>query len=272
MGKSVREIVLASLPGLMRPILELCLRHSIKLDELVEVSKRGLVEIAKRDIEAQGDSASGSRISVLTGVHRKDVSRLDNNQHEVLESRNVSARVVGQWQQDKRFCSKAGKPRVLSAQGKASEFVKLVQSVSVDLNPYTVLYELLRVGAIERTAQGIKLRTRVYLPKGDLPQGFKLLSADLSDMLRAVEENLLDPPVVPNHHIKTEYDNIPQQHAEKIRNWFYHEGSTFHQKARKFLASFDRDFSKQVAKNDGRLRVALGSFSRIEDISEGDSK
>ncbi|MCB0335374.1 MAG: hypothetical protein KDD62_03690, partial [Bdellovibrionales bacterium] len=70
-GKKVERI----LARLLRPALKLCLRHSMKLTELLELIKRELVEIATEQLEHDGEKVSGSRIAVMTGVHRKDVAR-----------------------------------------------------------------------------------------------------------------------------------------------------------------------------------------------------
>ena len=85
-------------------------------------------------------------------------------------------------------------------------------------------------------------------------------------MYRAVEENVIEESEVPNHHIKTEYDNIPEHHRETIRKWFFKSGSAFHQQARRFLSQFDRDATSKKVSGTGTIRVAVGSFSFMEKV------
>lgn len=232
------------------------------------------VEVAREQLQKQGAAASASRISVMTGVHRKDVSRLLEAAPVAKASKNLAARIIGAWRNSKRFCNASGKPRVLSAEGKESEFVSLVQSVSVDLNPYTVLFELERIGAVQRVRSGVRLVSRLYNPRGDSAAGIGLLGSDISDLMAAVEENIerTEPNAVPNLHIKTEYDNIPETAAAEIRSWCLREGSAFHQRVRNFLSQFDRDISSKKLKDGPSIRVAVGAFSRIENVKVGERK
>src|SRR5690606_37677168 len=100
-------------------------------------------------------------------------------------------RIIGQWQQSARFRSKSGKPRVLSMGGARDEFRALVESVTTEVTPGTILFELERIGAVERVRDGLKLTSRVYLARGDLNTGFRMLQSDIDDLIHAVEGNLI---------------------------------------------------------------------------------
>ncbi|MBN8550247.1 MAG: hypothetical protein J0M12_13090 [Deltaproteobacteria bacterium] len=138
--------------------------------------------------------------------------------------------------------------------------------MNVDLNPYTVLFELERIGAVERTRGGVKLVSRLYNPQGDSVAAMGLLASDMSDLMLAVEENVEGGGnvAVPNLHIKTEYDNIPASKISEIREWCLREGSAFHQRVRNYLSQHDRDITAQPSGKDGTVRVAVGAFSRVE--------
>lgn len=262
------------LPLLLRPLVDYCLRHSIAIGEVVESLKGVYVEAARAHLHKEGAAESASRISVMTGVHRKDTARLLQAAPVEKASRNLAARVIGAWRNSKRYCNASGKPRVLSAAGKDSEFASLVRSVNVDLNPYTVLFELERIGAVERARNGVRLATRLYTPRGDRAAGVSLLASDISDLMQSVEENIEQngPHYIPNLHIKTEYDNIPDLHAEEVRAWCLREGSAFHQRVRNYLSQFDRDIAGKKTKDEGTIRVAVGAFSRIETLQQGEKK
>lgn len=162
------------------------------------------------------------------------------------------------------FARDKKKPFVLKLDGMESPFIQLIQSISTELNPYTVLFELERVGVVKRTSHGIKLLKSVYLTK-DKIEGYQFLSEDTDDLIQAVQENLEDQNNNPNLHLKTEYDNIPSTCIPQIKNWLLKEGSLFHKKARNFLSSFDSDAAKTSLKNnksvDKAFRVAVGTFS-----------
>ena len=252
---------------LLRPIVKFCLSHGLKLQDVTESLKVEFIESAKSEAKRQGFPSSVSRLSVMTGVHRPDVQRLFEGRGEEREPKNQIGRIIGQWQHDKRFTTPSGKPKTLAIQGKQSEFVDLVQSVSADLNPYTVLFELERSGLAERSKSGLKLISRLYVPKGNVESGFDLLAKDMEDLVFAVSENIFEKTENPNLHIRTEYDNIPLEYYEPIRKWLLEAGSGIHEKARDFLSKKDRDLNPELKKKSeskSGLRVIFGTFARVE--------
>ena len=60
----------------LRPLLHVMLARGITLPYLAELIKSLLVEVAERDFQLDGKPVTDSRISLLSGVHRKDVNRL----------------------------------------------------------------------------------------------------------------------------------------------------------------------------------------------------
>ena len=265
MTKELLRIVLA-------PIARFCIRRSVKLQELNEVFKELLVDAARGELEKEGQDVTSSRLSVMTGVHRKDIRRLMQDAPKEKGTKDIVSRVIGQWQQSSKFLTKGGKPRTLTVEGNDAEFMELVRSVSVDLNPYTVLFELERSGAVTRTSRGLKLESSFYFPKGDLKDGFALLADDVDDLIRSVEGNLNDPENVPHLHLKTEYDRIPKKHLPKIRDWILEQGSGFQRKVNKFLSQFDADVNPKYKNEDAYIRFALGSFAFSEEIISGSSE
>lgn len=93
-----------------------------------------------------------------------------------------------------KFATKSGKPEERQRQREwESEFAQLVQAVSVDVAPYTVLDQMERTGRCERTPHGVKLCSQLFLtPKGDIEAGYTMLGEDVSDLIAAVEANVFD--------------------------------------------------------------------------------
>lgn len=248
---------------MLRPVIRFCIRRTLSVQDMIESAKIVFIEVAEEELQRKNEKVNVSRLSVLCGLHRRDVMRIYREGRTKDESMAFATRVVGQWLQDKKFCNASGKPRTLSLEGDDSEFRKLVRSISSDVNPGTVLFELERVGAAERVKGGLKLRARAYVPRNNPTEGFKLLAADAEDLMAAVEENVFgeDQEATPNLHAKTEYDNISKAHLPMIREWLYKEGSAFHAKVRNFLAGFDKDMNPKLSQ-EGGARVAVGTFSR----------
>lgn len=266
-----KEVVLSSLLQLARPLIKLCLRHGVKLGELFDVIKRVYVVEAVRHLEREKEAVSTSRITLMTGVHRTDVAQIRSETAFAPRERHTASDVISQWRYDPRFCSKPGAPRTLEFEGKDSEFADLVRSVSHSVSPYTVSFELERLGMISKTKDGkVKLLTRVYVPKGDSAAILQMLAEDVDDLVMAVEENAFTHAEmsIANLHLKTEYHNISNESLPEIKQWCIREGSAFHERARNFLAKFDRDLNPDVSPGTGKNRVAVGSFSLAAEITE----
>lgn len=253
------------LKALLCPIARIALRHGWKIQELLEALKESLIHVAQEELANKNAEVSISRLSIMTGLQRRDVSRIIELRPHSSEKTSTLVKIIGLWQQDPRFSLK-GKPLPLDIEGKESGFNKLVNSVSKDLNPYAALFELERVGLICRDVNSAFLKSEVFEYRKNTDEGLILAAEDLNDLLLAVEDNLYGCKEIPNLHIKTYYDNIPVRFIDEIKEWFLLKGSELHREARDFLSKFDRDLNPKFFKEKGRARVALGSFSCVSII------
>ena len=254
------EIINKCVKVLLRPFVKFCLKYSIKLQDIYELIKYNLVILAKEELVNNKLDANASRITLITGVHRPDITRILSEGIKTNNNDQIT-KIIGQWQSDKRFTTPAGRPKTLEVVGKESEFVELVRTVNKELNPYTILFELERIGAVTKTSKGLKLISKGFDATKDSEAGFTLLANDIDDLINSVENNILNTNNSPNHHIKTEYDRIPNQHADEIKAWIQEKGAEFHKDLRDYLSKFDKDINPKVASNssDCFIRVAVGS-------------
>ena len=264
---SPREICKMSLVLLVRPLVRFALRHSIKLRDLTEHIKYAYVHLAKDELLLLGESVTVSKISAMSGLQRPEVSRLLGADSKVATDADIITRVIGLWQNSKAYKDKAGRTRALTHTGREGEFAKLVASVSTDLNPYTVAFELERAGIAKQTEHGLKLIKEGYESLDNIEEGLSLLAKDSSDLYRAVDENIFDSPSERNLHIKTEFDNIPVSKKDYVRRWFSKKGADFHAEARTFLSTLDRDINpsaEKPSKKEPSMRAMIGTFSFTE--------
>ncbi|MCB0345463.1 MAG: hypothetical protein KDD66_10110 [Bdellovibrionales bacterium] len=267
---------------MLRPIVRHCIRGSSKIQNLIKLLKEVYVEVAVEELVNSGEKVTLSRISVMTGVQRVDAKKIyrdDESLGPVIG--DVASRVIGQWSADKHFLTKDGKPKVLTYEGRDSEFEVLVAKISKNLGPAAVLFELERVGAVQKTRGGLRLevvsqklgRHRAYVSR--------LLGKSVEALMTASYENgLSNQADVPHLHIQTEYDNVFVEDLPKIQEWIKREGRRFHKRARDYISKFDQDINRKVGKPAG-ARVLLGAFGyctpgsaagekEVDDLSESD--
>lgn len=248
---------------LLKPVVRFCLRWSIGIQDWMEASKAVFIEVAQEEMESKGAKVNVSRLSVSTGIRRREVIRIFKMGESREPNFSYASRIIGQWQSDSDFTTSRGKPRVLSYEGDESEFRELVETISTDVHPGTVLFELERIGAVERSARGLKLVLTQYSAEHDLREGYSMLAADVEDLVHSAEQNL-SRNTRPNLHHTTEYDNIPLDELPKISAWVLSEGEKFHEKARKYISKFDQDINPSKTDNADGGRIAVTSFSRVE--------
>lgn len=267
-----RKVKLEVLGLLMRPFIRFCIRHSHSLQDFIRIAKVTYVQLAAEEIEKTGKKINISRLSVMTGLYRRDVARIFVQGEDPTEDRlGVVERVIGQWRHDKRFVSKNGSPRMLTYKGDESEFSQLVYSVSQAIKPGTILFQLDRMGTIEKTKSGVTLLRETAGFGGFPKKGFELLAKDLETIIAAGEENLLveqDEKGISNLHMRTEYDNVFRKDLPRIRAWLITEGKAFHKRAREFISQFDKDINPDQETEIAGQRVIIGTFSLTPKLEE----
>ena len=178
--------------GKLQPVARLCVKRSIKFQDFLAAAKLAFVEAAQTELREERRPETVSRLSLMTGLQRLDISRLNRGETEEQKSKSILSRIIAQWLRDRRFLTGDRKPRALQYEGRESEFASLVHSVSRELNAYTVLFELDRLGLVKKTPRGVKLTESYYVASKDLGEGMRMAGGDISDLLGAVVENSIE--------------------------------------------------------------------------------
>lgn len=258
------------LSKLLQTAVHFCLQHSIPIQSLLEEAKTLMVELAQKELEKSGAKVSDSRLAAATGIHRRDISRLNHGKTKKSVQNSLLTKVAGIWREHKRFKNTDGEPRPLQCEGRDSEFCDMVGLVSRDLNPYSVLLELERLGSVRREDGFAHLTGFSFTPSADRKRGYELLASDIESLFTAVGANVDSPAATKNLHISTEYDNISLEDLPKIKAWILSEGSKFHKHLQRRIAKYDLDVNPHARykkKGGGRLKVTTFSLS----VGEGPS-
>ena len=68
-----RRVLLRACKRILRPLIKAMIAHGITLPAVLSVLKQVYVEVAVDSFRLDGKPITDSRVSMLTGVHRKDV-------------------------------------------------------------------------------------------------------------------------------------------------------------------------------------------------------
>ena len=164
------------------------MRYGISQLEFNELSKKIYLEECYQHFGIPGRKLSASRVSILTGLSRREVVKLTNqfegvSLEEVFkEPVNRASRVVCGWLQDKDFKDKNNKPLVLILTDHKKSFEELVRRYSGNISFGAILDELLRIGAVERVGdKKVKLVAEGYIPQASEIESINVMARSVAD-------------------------------------------------------------------------------------------
>ncbi len=263
----------AAILRLLRPLVRICLRNGLPYGAFADLAKRVYVEVAAAEFGLPGRKQSVSRISVITGLSRKEVSRVRALQAPddaaAVARYNRAARVISGWIRDPDFTEPAGGPARLPFEGEGATFTTLVRRFSGDVPPRAILDELIRVGAAELLDDDtVRLLARAYLPATGEVEKLAILGSDCADLIATIDHNLQAPPEAALLQRKVVYDNLPTEVLAQLRPLVARRSQALLEELDAWLAERDRDTAPEV-EGAGRCRAGLGIYYFEDDLSEG---
>jgi hypothetical protein len=212
----------APLARLLRPLVRLLIRSGVTFPALTELLRELYVNVAEYDFVLPGKEQTDSRVSLLTGIHRKEVRRLRGAGAPVNVVPTVVSRtsqILARWLADPEFTDNSGRPLPLSrtsGDGSAS-FERLVSSVTLDVRPRAILDEWLdRKLVIVDPEDRVVLLEAAYVPAGDNDDRFYYLGRNLHDHIAAAVANVEEssPRFLER---AVHYDGLPEGLAAKLQ-------------------------------------------------------
>ena len=258
----LRQALHNAVVQLLRPLVKVLLRHGLAYDEFAELARRTYVDVAERDFGLQGRKQTASRISVITGLHRKEVARLqalnlqvsqgEAGGAELARTMNRAARVVAGWLTEHPPAGDA--PQALDAE----QFAALVRKHSGDMPPRAVLDELRHAGALTVGDDGrLTLSSHGYVPQQTDVRKIALLGQHAADLLGAIEHNLAQPPEQAWLQQRVFADHIPADRIDAVRAQLRATGVQALAHTRETLVAHD---GGDAAPAPGARRVTLGVY------------
>lgn len=166
MDKHINETLRSSCRALLRPIASVVLKCGMTWREFADLSKSVFVSVASEEFGIRGRPTNISRVSILTGISRKEVKR----QREMLAGparasatkTTDATRLLSGWHQDADYLDDDGNPLALNALGGTPSFHSLFASYGGDTPEQTLLRELLKAGSVVKDDRGRYVARRRY--------------------------------------------------------------------------------------------------------------
>jgi len=241
MDGHVRAALLAAFRHVFQPLVRLALRNGISYAEFCAGLKRVFVETVQEDFQIPGQAMTASRIAILTGLNREDVTyvqeEIERGVGDELIIMGRIGKLIEGWTTDADFTGPYGIPLELKQDDGQGCFPALVKRYAGKMAPGAMLRELKRVGVVQETKdKKIRLLSRSYIAGRFRPEAIDRMGRALGDLAETLEFNL--NPLRPGparferqvytpegvdletlRQFKKEAKELGQDFLEKLDNW-----------------------------------------------------
>jgi hypothetical protein len=199
-GESRAELTLEQSLVVLAPLVRWLLRSGVQYGPVAQALKGVFLSEARRELEDRGSKVTDSALSVLSGVHRKDVRTLGAAATpQTVYHPSPAIMLFTRWLTDVRYREtrvdaegapmqrpRSSLPRV----GNEPSFEALAREVSSDVHPRTLLDELQRLGLIRSDGELVTLATDSFATDPRQTTASQTLALHAADHLAAAVHNL----------------------------------------------------------------------------------
>jgi len=195
------------LDRLFRPLARLAIAKGMRFADMAERLKRAYVDVA---CDLAAPKASVSRLSVMTGLQRRDVARLLADSEQDSEIRpNALSRLVALW-----LARYDGTP--LPHHGPKGSFDAMARSIRKDIHPKSMLNELIAAGTAELDAGIVRLLKSAHLPLKGSEAQIEYLGKNVGDHLAVAVGNVLGD--TPEFELAVHYDGLSVEAVQELES------------------------------------------------------
>jgi hypothetical protein len=230
--------------ALLAPLARLFVTRGERFADIAERLKGHYVQAA---LEVEADKATDSRLSLVTGLSRREVARL-----RAFEARppkpNPLTRLVALWQTHPEYRDTPVLPRT----GPAPSFEALARLVLQDVHPRTLLDTLLKTGTVEEKDGTLRLAKTAFVPASGSDEQVSYLVENVGDHMQAALENVLSDSRPHFERALHMTDLTPDQIDSLARA--YEDGQM------QLLRSLQARAEEMKAQDKGTMRMRIGGF------------
>ena len=193
------ERLIRAVRHVLHPLVRLLLAQGLTYPWLSDMLKGIFVDVADRDFQLAGKRQTDSRVSLLTGVHRKDVRRLRDEDGDrssrMPPAVSLGSQLVARWVTTPRYLDEEGMPiplARLASQGGELSFEALVATVSKDIRARAVLDEWMRLGvALLDADDRVILNSEAFVPARGFDEKVFYFGQNVHDHVSTAVDNVI---------------------------------------------------------------------------------
>lgn len=272
MAIELKNHVLAGCRILLRPIVRLLLKSGITWKEFADLSKSAFVEVATDEFGIRGRPTNVSRVAILTGINRHDISRLRDTLAQgdlagLPTYAGNATRVLSGWHQDPDYLDAQGDPRPIAVSGAAPSFDDLCRRYAGDIPSSALLKELKAVEAIRADGDRLQVLMRNYIPLQLDAEKLAVGASLLRDQADTVVFDLLRPAGTPARLARRAHNaRIDPRALPEFQLFIEREGQAFLERVDDWLTTHE---APADAQERTLVRIGAGIYQIQEDFKRG---
>ena len=157
----------------------------VTVQEFNHLLRNRAVQVAAGRVSRESGRCSKSRVAIMTGLPRSEVTRilgLIHSESEISYRQHPARRVLAAWYDNPSFLTDSGEPAVLPIFGKRRSFEHLVAMHGAGIPVRAMLDELTQINAVERLAdQKVTAISRVPISTGLTPNALAAVGERCGD-------------------------------------------------------------------------------------------
>lgn len=259
-----------ALRKVLTPLVRVMIRYGFSYGTFSEIARSVFVEQAYKQLQRENQKATASAVSALTGLSRKEVSRLskggDAELVETEQNRNRAAQVMSGWSNDPDF-SNQGQPKILPLTGESGSFAELVRRYGSDVTASSILALLIRNGAVENGDTTVRLLSDAYIPMGTPIERLEILGTDANELITTIAHNI---DAAPDQRVFQRKVSVDQLSADDVADF----RAFSDEQSQALLETYDAwltNRARQFASTDDVLKnkaVSVGIYFYASDRTE----
>lgn len=185
--------VLAEVLAIVEPLITWLVRAGVGYGALSAALKPVFLAQAERELARLGRKRTDSALSLLSGLHRKDVRSLGGSAEQVTADNAAQGTSWGKPSAANQVATRwlsLNWPDSIALSGDEPSFESLAKRVSRDFHHRAVLDDLVRLGIVRESDGRVELLRHAFTPAPGLSEARELFAGSATDHLAAGIHNL----------------------------------------------------------------------------------
>src|SRR6267154_4847495 len=265
----LKEATIAALKRVVDPLVDLMFDAGVTVREFSQIVRERAVRTAARRVSKESGRDSKSRVAIITGLPRSEVSRIlrsdDASPGKRLEQ-HPARNVLAAWFDNPRFLAANGDPAVLPIFGKRRSFEQLVSMHSGGIPVRAMLDELTQIDAVEQLEdQRVRAKSRIPILTGMTAGAIAVIGERTRDLLDTLTNNLrrTSKPLFEGTALA---DEIDLEMISLIRREIAEQGASFLNSANSLFGRSAVKAKRSIPKTSTKYRLGVTVYYFQDDI------